>query len=204
MEVVEEPPVEEPAPLEETAPDEYEVIVEEEVDVGLAPVPPEEPLEVPVTVEEPVEEPEPEPSVPEKTEGDLVGSTSVEMEGMTYDLSVREVTVEGQPAFEFTLVMRNSGEGHKMLSFPTGQHYDFKVYKEDGLQWNYAYNRYFTQETSSLALEPGEEVTFRAYWDGATNNRVPLQENLYRFVAEVTTTPQQEVSFIALYTPLAI
>jgi len=204
VEVVEEAPVEEPAPLEETAPDEYEVIAEEEVDVGLAPLPPEEPLEVPAPVEEPAEEPAPEPSVPEKVEGNLVGSTGVEKEGMTYDFSVREVTVEGQPALEFTLVMRNSGESHKMLSFPTGQHYDFKVYKEDSLRWNYAYNRYFTQETSSLALEPGEEVTFRAYWDGATNNRIPLQENLYRFVAEVTTTPQQEVSFIALYTPLAI
>jgi hypothetical protein len=100
--------------------------------------------------------------------------------------------------------MRNSGESHKMLSFPTGQYYDFKVYKEDSLQWNYAYNRYFTQATDSLALEPDEEVTFRAYWDGTSNKKVPLQENLYRFVAVVTTTPQQEVSFIALLTPLAI
>ncbi len=202
--VEEEPAEEEPLPLEETAPGEYEVIAEEEVDVGLAPVPPEEPTEAAEPAEEAAEEPPPESAAPEKIVGELVGSTTVEMEGMTYDFSVREVKVEGQPAYEFTLVMRNSGESHKMLSFPTGQYYDFKVYKEDSLQWNYAYNRYFTQETDSLALEPGEEVTFQAYWDGATNNKVPLRENLYRFVAVVTTTPQQEVSFIALYTPLAI
>jgi len=29
-----------------------------------------------------------------------------------------------------------------------------------------------------------------------------LAENLYRFVAEVATTPVQEVSFIALFVPL--
>ena len=34
-----------------------------------------------------------------------------------------------------------------------------------------------------------------------TNDKTGLIENLYRFVAEVSTTPQLEVSFIALYTP---
>jgi len=89
-----------------------------------------------------------------------------------------------------------------MLKFPTGQHYDFKVYRDDKLLWNYAYNRYFTEEGSSLSLAPGDEVVFRAYWDGTDNKRMQLEENLYRFVAELTTTPVQEVSFIALFAPL--
>ncbi|OGK11212.1 MAG: hypothetical protein A2Y63_01485, partial [Candidatus Riflebacteria bacterium RBG_13_59_9] len=189
---------EETAPVEEAAPNEYEVIVEEEVDPGLAPAPLEEPAEPEPAIEV---EAEPESVLQSVVEGGSIGSTSVEMEGMLYSFSLSEVTVEGTVALEFTLNLRNVGESHKMLSFPTGRSYEFKVYKEDKLLWNYGYNRYFTQDTSSLALAPGEEAAFHAYWDGMTNMKVPLAENLYRFVAEVATTPVQEVSFIALYTP---
>jgi len=191
------PSPEEGAPGEEAAPDEYEVIVEEETDLGLAPAPEAEVEEVAAT--EPVVADLP-PAAPA---GEFsIGSTTVEMEGLTYDFGVNEVTLEGQPAIQLVLKLSNTGETHKMLKFPTGQHYDFKVYRDDKLLWNYAYNRYFTEEGSSLSLAPGDEVVFRAYWDGTDNKRMQLEENLYRFVAELTTTPVQEVSFIALFAPL--
>lgn len=193
-------PSEEPAPAseapEEAAPGEYEVIVEEETDLGLAPAP-EPGMEEAATPEPVVEELAPAPA------GETaIGSTSVEMEGITYDFAVNEVTLEGQPVTEFLLKLRNSGETHKMLKFPTGQHFDFKVYKDNKLFWNYSYNRYFTQEETSVSLAPGDELAFRAYWDGTDNQKMQLAENLYRFVAELTTTPVQEVSFIALFVPL--
>jgi len=197
-EAAEEPPALEEAAPEEAAPGEYEVVAEEEVDVGLAP-PPAETAGAP-----PPQDAAAAASAPaglEVTRSASVGSTSVEADGMVYDFSLDEVVVEGALAFEFTLTLRNTGEAHQMLSFPTGKYYDFKVYKEDKLLWNYGYNRYYTQEAGSLTLPPGAEVTYRAYWDGTGNSRVPLQENLYRFVAEVAATPVQEVSFIALYTP---
>jgi len=201
-EIAEAPP-EEPAPeneeaLEEPAPGEYEVIVEEETDLGLAPAP------EPGMEEEAAEQAEPVvEELPSTPAGDQsIGSTSVEMEGLTYDFGVNEVTLDGQPAIEFALKLRNTGETHKMLKFPTGQHFDFKVYKDNKLFWNYSYNRYFTQEETSVALAPGDEIEFKAYWDGTDNQKMQLAENLYRFVAELTTTPAQEVSFIALFVPL--
>jgi 5'-nucleotidase/UDP-sugar diphosphatase len=190
------PPADETAaaPAEEEQPGEYEVIAEEETDTGLAPA------------EEPAAPAEETPATPAATEEAAVvpgqvGATTLDAGGLQYSFTVDHSKVEGQGAIEFVLTVKNVGQANEMLSFPSGKHYDFKVYKEDALLWNYGYNRYYTQETNSLSLAPGEEVTFRCYWDGLTNSKTGLTENLYRFVAEVSTTPVQEASFIALYTP---
>ncbi len=202
--VVDEPVAEEPvaeaAPAEETAaeeaPGEYEVITEEVVDPGLAPE-----TEVP-----PVEDttiPEPEATTPPgpAVEGKLVGTGAVDFEGVHYEFNVMNKETHGEGVIEMAVIVRNNSDVNKMLSFPSGKHYDFKVFKENALLWNYGYNRYYTQEMGSITLAPGEETAFRCYWDGMTNNKTGLTENLYRFVAEVSTTPQMEISFIALFTP---
>ena len=197
--VSEEPAVEEPTAEEavaEEAPGEYEVLTEEVVDPGLAPdtdapaeeAAPTEPGAAPATAAAPAD-------------GKLVGTGAVDFEGVHYEFSVSNKEVHGEAVVEMMVTVRNNSDVNKVLSFPSGKHYDFKVFKENALLWNYGYNRYYTQETGSITLAPGEETAFRAYWDGMTNDKTGLIENLYRFVAEVSTTPQLEVSFIALYTP---
>jgi 5'-nucleotidase/UDP-sugar diphosphatase len=183
-------------PVTEEQPGEYEVIAEEETDTGLAPAADETAPAPDETAAAPADEPEGTAAVPGQ-----IGTTTLDVEGLVYSLAVNHSKVEGQGAIEFVLTVKNTSDAHKMLSFPSGKHYDFKVYKEDALLWNYGYNRYYTQETGSLSLAPGEETTFRCYWDGLTNGKAGLAENLCRFVAEVSTTPVQEVSFIALFTP---
>jgi 5'-nucleotidase / UDP-sugar diphosphatase len=179
----------------EEAPGEYEVITEETVDPGLAPA----------TEATPAEEAAPaEPAAApagDAADSKIVGAGAVDFEDVHYEFNVVNKDVHGEGLIEMVVTVHNNSDANKVLSFPSGKHYDFKVFKENALLWNYGYNRYYTQETNSITLAPGEETTFRCYWDGMTNNKTGLTENLYRFVAEVSTTPQLEVSFIALFTP---
>lgn len=203
--VVDEPVAEEAAAEEaaaeeavaEEAPGEYEVITEEVVDPGLAPE-----AEAPPAEEAAPAEPEAAtPAAAAPVDGKLVGTGAVDFEGVHYEFNVANKEVHGEGVVEMAITVRNNSDVNKVLSFPSGKHYDFKVFKENALLWNYGYNRYYTQETGSITLAPGEETAFRVYWDGMMNDKTGLAENLYRFVAEVSTTPQMEVSFIALFTP---
>ncbi len=180
--------------LAEEPPGEYEVTTQEVVDPGMSPAAEDMPAEETPNAEA--------ATAPNEASGEiLVGTGAADFEGLRYEFAVRDISAGGDGIIEFAVTVRNNGEASKMLSFPSGKHYDFKVFKERALLWNYGYNRYYTQETSSIALAPGEEVTFRCNWDGMANNKTGLAENLYRFVAEISTTPQMEVSFIALFTP---
>lgn len=198
--VMDEPVAEEPAAEEEALADEalgeYEVITEEVVDPGLATE-----AEAPPAEETAPAEPAEAAPAAATADGKLVGTGAVDFEGVHYKFNVANKAVHGEGVVEMAVTVRNNSDVNKVLSFPSGKHYDFKVFKENALLWNYGYNRYYTQETSSITLAPGEETAFRVYWDGMTNNKTGLAENLYRFVAEVSTTPQIEVSFIALFTP---
>jgi 5'-nucleotidase / UDP-sugar diphosphatase len=188
-------PTEEAAAVEE-APGEYEVLTEETVDPGLAPTTEAPPAEEAAPVE--TEATTPAADADDKA---IVGTGAVDLEDVHYEFNVMNKDVHGEGLVEMVVTVRNNSDANKVLSFPSGKHYDFKVFKENALLWNYGYNRYYTQETGSITLAPGEETVFRCYWDGMTNNKTGLTENLYRFVAEVSTTPQMEVSFIALFAP---
>ena len=193
--------LEELAPQEETGalpgaepPGEFEVIAEEEVDTGLAPpkIATEEEMP-PAPGEAPEATPEGEPA--------LIGETSQVVEGVEYILRIERNELEGEPFFVMSLILRNDGDSFKLFDFPSGQHYDFRVFKDKNRVWEWSYNRYFVQTRSSLRLDPGDSQTFTVHWDGATNRKVPLERGLYRFCGLVTAVPEREISFVALFEP---
>jgi len=182
------------APPAEEPPGEYQVKTEEEVDTGLAP-----PSE-PATLEEAaaaVEAPEQVPRTPSA----LVGETSQVIEGVSYHFQVEQMQGEGEPLLSLKVTLTNNSDAFKLFDFPTSQHFDFAVFQEQKLLWQWSYNRYFVQAESSLRLDPGQSKTFVVHWDGMTNKKVPVRRGLYRFSALVTAVPEREISFTALFEP---
>ena len=169
----------------------FQVEVVEESDIG---VPREEVLEAEAVV--PVEEEAPE----EKT----IGAVKQVFEDVEFELKVMEKDFEGTKVYEFSLTLRNKSESMKLFTFPTSQLYDFAVYENKKLLWNFAYNRYFIQAEKSLSLAPYEEKIFSVYWDGLTNAKTKLERKLYTFSAMLKSTPERHLSFIGLFEPMEL
>ncbi len=180
---------------EQTEPSESEegemgVTVEEEVDVGIAGEP-----SIP---EETPSETEPSKAVEIPTVQAVLGENSVVIEDVEYYLKLKSDTVEGTPIYRFILRIKNQSDSYKIFNFPTGQFYDFIVYDGEKEVYRFSYNRYFVRKEHSFTLEPSEEKTFTAYWDGTTNSKNKLKRKLYRFVGVLKSSPERTVSFTGL------
>jgi len=170
---------------------EFQVKVVEEADTGL-------PRE---------EAPEAQPVAPseeEAPEGKTIGGVKQVFEDVEFEFKVLEKEFEGAKVYEFSLTLRNKSEGMKLFSFPTSQLYDFAVYEDKKLVWNFAYNRYFIQAEKSFSLAPYEEKAFSVYWDGLTNAKTKLERKLYTFSATLKSTPERHLSFVGLFEPMEL
>ncbi len=212
-EVPEEPPAEveteeippdEEEPIEEAdvgeakegglAPSEGElgVTVAEEVDTGMAGEAPSPQMEEEATVET---------ETPAEPEAPVIGEVSQVIEEVDYTLRVEQVEIDGAPFFNFHLSVHNASESHKLFTFPTNQLYDFLVYDDEKVVWNFSYNRYFITGDNTITLAPDEEKSFSVYWDGTSNSKTQLERKLYKFVGVLKAVPERSISFTGLFEP---
>jgi 5'-nucleotidase len=131
----------------------------------------------------------------------LIGSATDTVENLKYDFSVEPVDAKGARAYDFVLRVTNSGTDNKVLSFPNGQKYDFRVLDGDKVVWNYDYNRFFTVDAENVTLKPGEFLEYKGKWIGKTNQRHAVDEKLYRFEAALDTSQPHTVFFQTVLKP---
>ncbi|MEX2582082.1 MAG: BsuPI-related putative proteinase inhibitor [Gemmatimonadota bacterium] len=64
----------------------------------------------------------------------------------------------------FVLQVTNTSRSTVVLTFPTGQTYDFLVRRNGQEVWRWSAGQMFTQAMQEVRLSPGETVTHQAAW----------------------------------------
>ncbi|MBI2914378.1 MAG: hypothetical protein HYY08_00480 [Firmicutes bacterium] len=104
-----------------------------------------------------------------------------------------QVLPSGAPASDsatFKLTVVNQGFRPAKLSFGTSQVYDFLVMNQGGsLVWRWGAGKSFLQIIQTIALQPGEAVSYEESWDlrASDNSRVP--PGIYAVTAQLRTWP---------------
>ena len=91
----------------------------------------------------------------------------------------------------FSLIVTNRAETPAKLDFPTGQTYDFIVLGGDQEAWRWSYDRAFTQAFHSLALDPGESVSYQETWEARDNAGKAVAPGDYSVIGVLTSLPEQ-------------
>lgn len=82
------------------------------------------------------------------------------------DLAVEPVDVGGQAAYVLALGVMASGNEEAVLTFRTGQTYDFAAFQDGREVWRWSAGRAFHQAVTERRFRPGELVVFTHVWDG--------------------------------------
>lgn len=101
-----------------------------------------------------------------------------------------DVTTTGRGAY-FSLRLCNITDQSQKLTFPTGQRYDFDVYREGSIVWRWSHGRAFTQVYGEESFRPEECKIYNASWDGRESNGDQAPPGQYTAVGIVTSSPQQ-------------
>lgn len=126
----------------------------------------------PVEPRQPGEEPQPNPTSP-LTARQLGQAIEVETElrGDTYDLD----RGRGIP---LRVVVRNRSD--RPLQIPMGgQQFDFRIYRNGQLVWNWAHEKAFIMILQQRTLEPEEEIVYTALWNMRNNEGQPVEPGRY-------------------------
>ncbi len=135
-----------------------------------APETPETPQ--PAQPRQPQAEPQPNANAP-LTSRQLAQAIQVETElrSDTYDLD----RGRGIP---LRVVVRNTS--NRTLQIPMGgQQFDFRIYRNGELVWNWAHEKAFIQILQQRTLEPDEEIIYTALWNMRNNAGQPVQPGRY-------------------------
>jgi len=135
------------------------------------------------------------------TKVNLVGSATDAANDLKYDFSVEPVQSDGVHSYDFVMRVTNAGADNKVVTFPNGQKYDFRVLDGDKVVWNYDYSRFFTVDAENVTLKPGEFLEFKGKWIGKTNQRHPVDEKLYRFEGVLNASQPHTVFFQTVLKP---
>lgn len=75
--------------------------------------------------------------------------------------------------------IRNTGRESVTLEFPSSRQYDFIVIKDDQEVWRWSRDKYFTQAFTTVAIEPGDLLTYTAEWDQKDNISKSVGPGIY-------------------------
>ncbi len=84
---------------------------------------------------------------------------------LTSELTLRPNRVRQGQTATFELTVRNRSDQPARITFPTGQQFDFEVWRDNRRVWRWSQDQAFTQATSALALRPGQAITFTGRWN---------------------------------------
>jgi hypothetical protein len=107
------------------------------------------------------------------------GGTAELRRALRLELQVRPATVApGTPA-TFALLLRNGSSKTVQIPFSSSQHFDFEVWRDNRLVWRWGDGRSFTQNLTTLTIEPGQAVTLSGSWDLQTSAGKPAPPGVY-------------------------
>lgn len=82
------------------------------------------------------------------------------------DLAVDTLPVDGQDAYLLVLGVMSKGADPAVITFRTGQLYDFVVLHQGREVWRWSHGRVFHEAVHQQVFRPGELTVFTAVWDG--------------------------------------
>lgn len=88
---------------------------------------------------------------------------------LTAELALRPDRLRQGQTATFELTVRNRSDQPARVTFPTGQQFDFEVWRDNRVVWKWSRDRAFTQAVSTLALQPGQAMTFTGRWNLRNN-----------------------------------
>jgi len=89
--------------------------------------------------------------------------------------SVINLLFAGRPDYrsgapvDLTLIKSNLSPLPAYFIYPDAQRYDFAVYANGQEIWRWSYDKVFIQVTETIALNPGQTVTYRETWPQKNN-----------------------------------
>jgi hypothetical protein len=104
----------------------------------------------------------------------------------------------GEPvriAFRVANVSRETIE----LRFPSGQQYDFVIYRNEKPVWHWSKDRAFTMAFSTRKLKAGEELVFSEDWNQILDDSKEAEPGLYKVAASLTTSGPQRLEAWAIF-----
>lgn len=108
---------------------------------------------------------------------------STQDRGVQIGLRLNKTMYRMGESVEIALALINPGTTAADFQFSTGQMYDFIVFRNGQVVWQWSHGRAFTQALTTLALKPSESKVFREQWDqrDAKAQQVPAGE--YEMIA---------------------
>src|SRR5439155_20347303 len=97
------------------------------------------------------------------------GGTAALRRALRLELQVRPAAVKPDGMVTFALLVRNRSEKAVQVPFSSGQHFDLGVWRDNRLVWRWGEGRSFTQNLTTLTIEPGQAVTLSGSWDLQTS-----------------------------------
>lgn len=88
---------------------------------------------------------------------------------------------------KINFVVENRTNESIVLRFPSGQHYDIWVQKDDKEIWRWSRRRAFVQVLTSITLAPGQKKVYTETWNQVTNDRKQVPPGAYSIFAQLTT-----------------
>jgi len=93
---------------------------------------------------------------------------------------------------EFVFTITNKTDSDQELTFNTSQIYNFVIYKNEEIVYNWALNRAFAQVITTLKFEPGETKAYIEKWDLKDNSGDSLKDGVYKVEFSLAPSPLNE------------
>ena len=88
------------------------------------------------------------------------------IDGLLYTIVTDRRTYSRGETVNITLVKTNVTSEPRSLFYTTSQRFDFEAVRADGsVVWRWSQGRFFTQQTATVTLQPGQSQVFTATWD---------------------------------------
>ncbi len=113
---------------------------------------------------------------------------STQVRGVQIELRLNKTMYRMGESVEIGLILTNPGVASADFQFSTGQMYDFIVFRNGQVVWQWSYGRAFTQAFTTLTLQPQETKVFNERWDQRDIHGLQVPPGDYEMIAEFTAT----------------
>lgn len=121
-----------------------------------------------------------------------------DMGGLAVDLNVQTHPLGQDTVYIFTLGAMTTVPEGQVVTYPTGQTYDFVVTQNGREVWRWSHGRAFHQAFVDRTFEFGSLHVFTAVWDGRDANGEPVSGEV-EVLGVVTSVPRIETDRVTLF-----
>ncbi len=113
-----------------------------------------------------------------RSSADRSPQSSAEPDELAHSLIAQ---VEG-PRVRLVFLVSNAASDPVALTFPTGQEFDFSVFRNGRRLWSWSQDKMFTQAIHEVTLTSGETRRYETTWETG-----PVTAGVYRVSAQLTS-----------------